>query len=212
MNMEMTEEIIREEIDVRFELQTADQLQAISDPIRYRMILLLRKEAMTGAQLSRALNLSRARAHYYLKTLVDSGLVCFRGERFDNGLVGKYYRAIASYFSYDHLAEKLSKMNPSDPEAITIIKSINQFATTLLETNRDDIQVSKELARAYYSNLDTSLTEEQYHTIVCEIRNLVNHLVAIKKENSAKRLDETNHSFRTTIFFSPIPKDPMIKK
>ena len=69
-----------EEIAPRFELKTIEQLQAVAEPIRYRMVLLLREQPMTGAQLARALGLSRARAHYYLKSLVDSGLVAFRGE------------------------------------------------------------------------------------------------------------------------------------
>lgn len=207
--MQITDEIVREEIDAFYELQTADQLQAISDPIRYRIILLLRQQAMTGAQLSRALNLSRARAHYYLKTLVDSGLVRFRGERLDNGLVGKYYRAIANYFSYDKLAGELSKMNPTDPKAIQIFKSINAFAITLLETNRSDMKITEELARAYYFNLDTNLTEEQHNDILCEIRELVNHLVAIKRENSAHPTPEARLNFRTTLFFTPIPQNPL---
>jgi hypothetical protein len=164
---------------------------------------------MTGAQLSRALNLSRARAHYYLKTLVDSGLVRFRGERIDNGLVGKYYRAIANYFSYDQLAGELAKMNPSDPKAIQIIKSINDFSITLLEMNRSDMKISEELAQAYYFNLDTSLTEEQHNDILCEIRALVNHLVAIKRENSAHPNPDARLNFRTTLFYSPIPKNPL---
>ncbi|MCE5207081.1 MAG: winged helix-turn-helix domain-containing protein [Chloroflexi bacterium] len=205
--MEIDDKIIQEEIEDHFELQTADQLQAISDPIRYRMILLLREKAMTGAQLSRALGLSRARAHYYLKTLVDSGLVRFRGDRLDNGLIGKYYRTIASYFSYDHLADRGYQMDPTDPEAIKIYKAINDFAITLLETSRSDMKVSEELARAYHFNLDTSLTEEQYKSILNEIRTIVNHLLAIKHENLHQHNQNAPLNFRTTILFTPIPKN-----
>jgi len=211
-NIRMTNEIcndeITEEIDSHFELEKVEQLQAISDPIRYRMILLLRNKAMTGAQLARALNLSRSRAHYYLKTLVDSDLVRYRGEKIDNGMIGKYYRARASYFSYDNLASQSREVPPSDPLAVQIFKAISDFAVTVLETSRNNIHVSEEMARGYHFNFETNLTEAQYDAILGEIRSIVDHLIAIKRQNQLSK-DKANLHFRTTIFFTPTPRNPI---
>lgn len=208
MELELNDDRIEEEIEAQYELQTVEQLQAISDPIRYRMILLLRTKAMTGAQLARAMNLSRPRAHYYLKTLVDSGLVRFLGERIDNGMIGKYYRAIANYFSYDQLAAR-SRENPTSPESLQIFKSITDFAMTVLETSRDNIHVSEDMALGYHFTFETGLTTEQHKMIVGEIRALVEHLIAIKKLNHAQKARNANLHFRTTIFFTPSPRNPI---
>jgi DNA-binding transcriptional ArsR family regulator len=199
-----------QEIASHFELETVEQLQAISDPIRYRMVLLLREKAMTGAQLARALGLSRSRAHYYLKTLVDSGLVTLRGEKIDNGLIGKYYRSIANYFSYDRLASQSREKPADDPASILIYKAISNFALTVLETSRDNILQSEELARGYHFNFESDLTEEQYNIIINEIKTLADHLIKIKHENQQKRDPNASLLFRTTVFFTPIPRNPIL--
>ena len=195
-----------DEIAAHFEMETVEQLQAISDPIRYRMVQLLREKSMTGAQLARALNLSRPRAHYYLKTLVDSSLVTLVGEKIENGMVGKYYRSIANYFSYDNLAMESREKSADDPEMLLIYKAISDFALTLLETSRDNILQSEELVKGYHFNFETTLTEEQHTLINNEIRALAEHLIQIKHENRQKRDPEANLHFRTTVFFTPVPR------
>jgi len=208
MPTELNDNFLDEDIEALYELETVEQLQAISDPIRYRIILLLRDKSMTGAQLARALELSRPRAHYYLKTLIDVGLVSFQGERVDNGMIGKYYRAIANYFSYDHLANQ-SRVDPTSPESLQIFKSITDFAMTVLETSRDDIHVSEDMARGYHFTFESNLTEEQYESILSEIRTMVDHLISYKKENHAQKNKDANLHFRTTIFFTPSLRNPI---
>jgi DNA-binding transcriptional ArsR family regulator len=197
-----------EEIIPRFELETVEQLQAIAEPIRYRMILLLRDRAMTGAQLARSLDLSRPRAHYYLKSLADVGLVKLKGEQISNGMIGKYYRAIANYFSYDCLAAQWREKQPGDPAALKIFKAISDFALTVLETSRDNIMQSEELARGYHSNFETALTDEQYESIMTDLRNIYERLMEIRRQNRAEKDLLPTTTFRTTIFFTPMPRAP----
>jgi DNA-binding transcriptional ArsR family regulator len=195
-----------EEINPRYELETVEQLQAISEPIRYRMILMLRERAMTGAQLARSLDLSRPRAHYYLKSLAEVGLVKLKGAKISNGMIGKYYRAIANYFSYDSLAAQWREKQPGDPEALKIFKAISDFALTVLETSRDNIMQSEELARGYHSNFETALTEEQYESIMTDLRNIYERLMEIRRQNHTDENLPPTTTFRTTIFFTPMPR------
>jgi DNA-binding transcriptional ArsR family regulator len=206
MDFQDTNDWQDEEISPRFELESVEQLQAISEPIRYRMILLLRDKAMTGAQLARSLHLSRPRAHYYLKSLADVGLVKLRGEQVSNGMIGKYYRAIANYFSYDCLAAQWRERQPGDPEALKIFKAISDFALTVLETSRDNILQSEELARGYHSNFETALTVEQYESILTDLRNIYDRLMEIRRQNRANKSLSPTTTFRTTIFFTPMPR------
>ncbi|MCJ7624135.1 MAG: helix-turn-helix domain-containing protein [Anaerolineaceae bacterium] len=169
---------------------------------------MLRKKAMTGAQLARAMNISRPRAHYYLKTLLSVGLVVFKEERISNGMIGKYYRALANYFSYDDLAAQSREKTASDPSAIEIFKAISNFALTVMETSRDNILKSNSLAnlaRGFHFNFDADLSEAQSETILKELRAVAEHLMEIKRQNSALRKPEPLSNFRTTIFFTPIP-------
>lgn len=194
-----------------YELENIEQLQAMSEPIRYRMIQMLREKAMTGAQLARALKISRQRAHYYLKTLVSVGLVEFKEERISNGMIGKYYRAIANYFSYDDLAAQSREKPPGDPSALEMYKAISNFALTMLDTSRDNImrirsESHASLARGFHFNFDANMTEEQYKTIYSELREVSDHLMEIKHQNAGLEHTETRSLFRTTILFTPIPR------
>ncbi|MEM5776492.1 MAG: helix-turn-helix domain-containing protein, partial [Anaerolineaceae bacterium] len=89
-----------------YRLETVDQLKAISKPIRWRMLVLLIENPMTGSQLARALDIPRNTAHYHLHILEEAGLVTFEEERLNSGLVEHYYRAIAHIFLSDHFFTK----------------------------------------------------------------------------------------------------------
>jgi DNA-binding transcriptional ArsR family regulator len=201
-------DIPKDQIMASYELENIEQLQAMSEPIRYRMIQMLREKAMTGAQLARALDISRPRAHYFLKTLVSTGLVVFKEERISNGMIGKYYRALANYFSYDDLAALSREKPPGDPSAVKTFKAISNFALTVLEASRDNIlrrESLASLARGYHSIFDVNLSEEQYETILQELRAVAEHLMEIKRQNSKVRESNIHPIFRTTILFTPIP-------
>ena len=89
-----------------YRFENIDQLKAVSKPIRWRMLVLLIENPMTGSQLARALDIPRNSAHYHFHILKKAGLVTFEDERINNGLVEHYYRAIAHLFLSDHFFSK----------------------------------------------------------------------------------------------------------
>ena len=75
----------RPTIQDTYYLENIEQLEAISDPIRFRMYSQM-MEPKTGAQLARALDISRARAHYHLGILKECGLAVFHGKGMSHGI------------------------------------------------------------------------------------------------------------------------------
>ncbi len=79
-------------------METLDQLKAVSDSLRLQIITLLVKEAYTGKQLATILSLSPSKVHYHLKELESHGFVEVVRTEEKNGIVQKFYRAVAYDF------------------------------------------------------------------------------------------------------------------
>ncbi|RKQ34598.1 ArsR/SmtB family transcription factor [Oceanobacillus halophilus] len=79
-------------------IDSYDQLKAISDPLRAKMMMRLIEKPFTGQQLAELLDLSRAKIHYHLKELAKNGLIKVVKTEEKNGIVQKFYRAVATGF------------------------------------------------------------------------------------------------------------------
>ncbi|MGG1663417.1 ArsR/SmtB family transcription factor [Brevibacillus sp. NRS-1366] len=79
-------------------VESLDQLKAVSDSLRMQMITILVKDAYTGKQLSTLLSLSASKVHYHLKELENHGFIEVVRTEEKNGIVQKFYRAVAYDF------------------------------------------------------------------------------------------------------------------
>lgn len=79
-------------------VETLDQLKAVSDSLRLQIITMLVKEEYTGKQLATLLSLSPSKVHYHLKELESHGFVEVVRTEEKNGIVQKFYRAVAFDF------------------------------------------------------------------------------------------------------------------
>ena len=72
------------------------RLRATAHPLRLRILSLLTAEAMSAAEVARALDLTHANASYHLRQLHDVGELVVEGEEKIRGGVAKRYRYDAS--------------------------------------------------------------------------------------------------------------------
>lgn len=68
------------------------RLRASAHPVRLRILSLLTAEAMSAAEVARALDLTHANASYHLRVLHDVGELVVEGEEKIRGGVAKRYR------------------------------------------------------------------------------------------------------------------------
>ena len=68
------------------------RLRAMAHPLRLRMMSLLTGEAMSAAEVARALGITHANASYHLRQLHDAGELVVEGEEKIRGGVAKRYR------------------------------------------------------------------------------------------------------------------------
>jgi len=100
-----------------YELETLEQLRAIADELRSRIVEALGHRAMTVTQLGEMLGHAPAKIHYHVRELERVGLVRLVATREKSGILEKYYRAVARSFT---AAKALLSGAPSDETIATM--------------------------------------------------------------------------------------------
>ncbi|WP_274651089.1 ArsR/SmtB family transcription factor [Paenibacillus humicola] len=81
-----------------FIITTYDQLKAVSDPFRVKILSLLIEGSYTGQQIAQILEIPRAKIHYHLNELEKNGFINVVRTEVKNGIVQKFFRAVAYGF------------------------------------------------------------------------------------------------------------------
>jgi len=74
----------------RYEIENIEQLRAIADVLRLRIIDILQKQPMTVTQLGEVLGLAPAKVHYHVRELERVGLLRLVETREKGGILEKY--------------------------------------------------------------------------------------------------------------------------
>ena len=105
------------DIPETYELETLEQLRAIADELRTRIVEALSHRAMTVTQLGEMLGQAPAKIHYHVRELERVGLVRLVATREKSGILEKYYRAVARSFT---AAKTLLSGAPTDETFATM--------------------------------------------------------------------------------------------
>lgn len=116
-------------------IESYDQLKALSDPLRIKILIYLIEKARTGQQIAQLLDISRPKVHYHLKELEKHGLIQLVRKEEKNGILQKYYKAIAKWFMpsdqlLPHLKDetvKYSVLNILDRAKKLLISTPNEY-------------------------------------------------------------------------------------
>src|SRR5216684_2482973 len=95
----------------QYEIETIEQLRAIADILRLRIIDLLQPQPMTVTQLGDVLKMAPAKVHYHVRELERVGLLQLVETREKGGILEKYYQPIAKNIS---VAKSLFLSAPPD--------------------------------------------------------------------------------------------------
>ncbi len=85
----------------RYEIETIEQLRAVADLLRLRIIDVLQKQPMTVTQLGDMMGEAPARMHYHVRELEKVGLLKLVETREKGGILEKYYQPVARELSVD---------------------------------------------------------------------------------------------------------------
>src|SRR5438270_5478558 len=106
-----------------YEIENIEQLRAIADMLRVRIIDLLQKQPMTVTQIGEELGEAPAKIHYHVRELERVGLLRRVETREKGGILEKYYQPIAREFS----VEKSLLSAPPDEAVAVVGRVLNQI-------------------------------------------------------------------------------------
>ena len=86
---------MEEELADTFVVEQFDQLRAIADPLRSRILEQLVQRPMTMTQLGEVFGETTAKIHYHVRELEKYGFLRLVEKRERGGFIEKYYRAMA---------------------------------------------------------------------------------------------------------------------
>jgi DNA-binding transcriptional ArsR family regulator len=198
-----------ETLPTLYELEDIEQIQAITAPVRYRMLVLLAEKAMTAAQLARALHITRQRSYYHLKVLEKNRLARYVGEQRVGEMLEKYYRTFGFIHSYRALADRYYKSR-TQSEINRLLKAVNNFALTIANEAHDNMlqqDFMEHFQWSYQFDSPLLLTQEQAQALRGEIIELCRRFLEIDHQNRLKEEQELYIRMRNSIFLSPVTKE-----
>ncbi|HEX2913446.1 MAG TPA: winged helix-turn-helix domain-containing protein [Chloroflexia bacterium] len=115
------------ELPLSFPVNTLQQFKAISDPLRNRILSVIRHQPATAKQLADLLGASPGTVGHHLRVLEEAGLAKIVARRLVRGIVAKYYTRTARIFQYDLVEELVGEDQIN-------LEFLNQMRDELLES------------------------------------------------------------------------------
>ncbi|AWB46856.1 ArsR family transcriptional regulator [Paenibacillus sp. CAA11] len=131
-------------------IRTHEQLKALSDPLRTKILMNLVKGPYTGQQLAEQMGITRNNIYFHLKELEKHGVIQVVKREEKNGIMQKYYRAVSGRFiPEEHLLPSLD-----------LVETSRQVFMETVQLTREKIQLAPGASFA----LDSS-NQEQWKNI-----------------------------------------------
>jgi len=118
-----------EDIPELYNLETIEQMRAIADPLRLRIVDALSQRAFTATGLGERLGLPANKAHYHVRELEKVGLVRIVETREKSGILEKYYRAVAQTLD---IPQSLLRTAPLDESVATMDSYLQSYTRGFL--------------------------------------------------------------------------------
>ena len=156
-----------EDIPEIYYLESLEQMRAIADELRMRIMGLLARQAMTVTDIARLLQEAPGKIHYHVRELERLGLIQLVETREKGGILEKYYRAVALNFS---VPRQLLRTTPADETSEAITTSFQGVFAAFMRALQHALKSSDDPAPAVGYSVDHFwMTPDEYRQIYQKI-------------------------------------------
>ena len=168
-----------------------NQLKVLGDPFKNQVLTLLLEKAHTGQQLAKILEVARSKVHYALTELESNELIHVVHKEEKNGIVQKFYRAVARSYIPDE--QLLPQANDFEEFYRSFYLNIWSRAKVRALTAPDEAFQKNKPKIAM--QLEIKLSEEKFKTWLDQYKALVNELIDSDDD------EDGNYYYLSTIGF-----------
>jgi DNA-binding transcriptional ArsR family regulator len=187
-----------------YSLKTLEELKALSDPLRLRLIEAFSNQPMTTRQVARLLDEKPTRLYHHVEALEKLGLLKLVETRQNRGTMEHYYQAIAGEFTVD--AELLNLQDHSKEAA----QAVEDLLTTVLEASLAELRRSmraglimdKKKHNRWISTSRLAITQEEADKLQVQMRELVHPFEVAPGKSS-------NPQYNLTVALFPVEDKPL---
>jgi DNA-binding transcriptional ArsR family regulator len=116
------------ELPARLTITSEQQFKALGDPLRMRIVQILRQTPCTARQLARQLDTTPGIVNHHVQVLEEGGFVQVVARRLVHNLVTKYYASTARIFAFDL---PLSAMGETPIQLVMLNQARDEMVETL---------------------------------------------------------------------------------
>lgn len=155
-----------------FKITSHEQLKAISTPLRTKILMNLVKKEYTGQQLAELLGITRNNIYFHLKELEKHGVIHIVKKEEKNGIVQKYYKAVAKRFVPDEML--LPNIELIEAAKRVFIETTNLTKEKILNAPKSafELETSGSIWKNIAKTYQCETTEEQFTEFLKDFRKI----------------------------------------
>lgn len=182
-----------------FVLNDIEQIRAMADPLRQRIVEALIEAPLTTKQVAQQLKEQPTKLYHHVELLEKAGIIKLVETKPKRGTVEKYYRAVAQSFTVDR--DLFASRTESDETAKTLLSIVGgMFETTLAEMRES---ITAKLLRPG-KKTPSRMTRNLIRTTPANIEKLNQKLAAIIDECDVLDSEDGEVAYGLTVAFYPI--------
>ncbi|MBD0379453.1 ArsR/SmtB family transcription factor [Paenibacillus sedimenti] len=166
-------------------IEDLEQLKTVSDPLRAKVLQYLIEKAYTGQQLAKLLGMARAKVHYHLNELEKHGFISVVRTELKNGIVQKFYRAIArGFIPGEKLLPYVSEVeNYYRERTLSVLANARRRAITAPEEAFQIPSPDRTQWPIIMTQVEVKMSKEKYAAWLRKFRDLIYELDAQQEEH-----------------------------
>ncbi|HEY58142.1 MAG TPA: helix-turn-helix transcriptional regulator [Anaerolineae bacterium] len=191
-------------------IRDLDTLKVLTDPLRMRILALLRHQPRTVKEVAQALAIPPTRLYYHFNLLERHDLIRVVGTRLVSGILEKRYQVTAFAFDVDHrlLALHAEEETGWPPSITRVVESLRQDLNTLVATGR--LRHLMETASTQGTPVPLRLSHAMARLTPTQVAAFLDRLRRLVEEFEAHSPPADQESALYTLFlaFYPTPAPP----
>ncbi|MCL4559467.1 MAG: helix-turn-helix domain-containing protein [Chloroflexi bacterium] len=182
-------------------LTNLDQVKALADPLRLRILEILAGQPQTTKQVARQLGEKPTRLYHHVELLEDVGLVRLVETRPNRGTIEKYYQSVAASFILDY------RLFQGEPQAQEALQALQEPYLNLMGLLRPGMQPHAAPPADVDASRAMLLAQMVLHASPEKIKELVSRLKEWAEDCRAANDPQEEATYGVVAAFYPLAMD-----